>query len=347
MPKVLYGISPIGLGHATRSTVIVEGLRRGGAEVRVFSGGNAAGFLRETGLQVDDLVDDAVPEVRGLEMRNVALWYLRSWLAQRRNVRRVSRLIGSYKPDLVVCDEEFSGMAAAEAAGLRRVFIADELELGFARGWLAGKLEARVARWYAGLLGSVDLLIVPEAGEDGGNRRFVGPIVRKATEPCAALKERHGIPGGRSVLFSMSGSGIGGEVGVRLLGALEEERLRDVTLVVSGNRGQKFVGPRVLDLGPVPDNQNLVTCSDLVVSTAGKSTMDEAAAAGVPIVVIPIRHHAEQERNAAGLGFRYEDLDRLGELIAERIGDRSEPKEFTGGARATELILSLLGVPSL
>jgi UDP-N-acetylglucosamine--N-acetylmuramyl-(pentapeptide) pyrophosphoryl-undecaprenol N-acetylglucosamine transferase len=338
---VLYGVSPIGLGHATRSTVVVEELRRRGAEVRVFSGGKAAEFLRGEGERVDDVVDDAVPSVRGLEMDRVVLWYLRSWLAQRRNVRRAMALVDSFAPDVVVCDEEFSGMAAAEARRLRRVFIADELSLGFARGWLARKVEGRVERWYSDLLGSADLVVVPEEGEDEGNRRYVGPIVRGPTAPPGEARARHGIPPGRVVLLSMSGSGIGRELEARLLEALDHDGLRDVTLVVTGNRGEPFEGPRVIDLGVVSDNQDLVACADLVVSTAGKSTIDEAAAAGTPIVAVPIRHHAEQERNAEALGYGPDDLGRLRQLVLEKIGRRGAPRSFDGGRRAADAILGL------
>ncbi|MDE1858885.1 MAG: hypothetical protein KGI26_07455 [Thaumarchaeota archaeon] len=340
MPKILYGISPIGLGHATRSLVIMEELSRRGATVRAFSGGNAAGFLRSTGVAVDDVVDDAVPRVEGLEMSRVTQWYVRSWLAQRRNVERAGRLIDEFRPDLVVCDEEFGGMVAAERAGLRRVFIADELDLGFARGWLASRVERRVAGWYAGLLDAADLVIVPESGPDSGNRKRVGPIVRRPTKSPAVARETHGLPQGRVVLLSMSGSGIGRELGVKLLAALDLEGLRDVTMVVAGNRGERFSGSRVLDLGVVAENQDLVACADLVVSTAGKSAIDEAAASGTPIVAIPIRHHAEQERNAADLGYRWDDMDRLGDLVLAKIGKRQEPVRFDGEARAASLILS-------
>jgi UDP-N-acetylglucosamine--N-acetylmuramyl-(pentapeptide) pyrophosphoryl-undecaprenol N-acetylglucosamine transferase len=72
--------------------------------------------------------------------------------------------------------------------------------------------------------------------------------------------------------------------------------------VVSGNRGKKKAGESIYDLGIVPDNQNLVAAADLVVSTAGKSTIDEAAEAGTPMIPVPIRNHSEQERNAAALG---------------------------------------------
>jgi UDP-N-acetylglucosamine--N-acetylmuramyl-(pentapeptide) pyrophosphoryl-undecaprenol N-acetylglucosamine transferase len=345
VPKVLYGISSIGLGHATRSMVIIEELSRRGAEVKAFSGGKAADYIRANGWEVEKVLVDAAPRVRALEMSHVTQWYVRAWLAQWRNVKRAEALLDSYSPDVVVCDEEFSGMAAAEKAGKKRVFISDELALGFARGWLASRIEARVARWYQRLQGSVELLLVPEKGVDQGNRRYVGPVVRQVTMTPSEVRKKYDIPEGRLVLFSMSGSGVGSELGRRLAEVMEGDDFGDVTFVVTGNRGAKFDG-KVRDLGVVPDNQNLVACADLVVSTAGKSTIDEAASAGTPLVVVPIRYHAEQVRNAAAIGFRYEDIERLPELVKERIGKRAPPVFYDGEKRAAGAILSLVSTSS-
>ena len=342
MPRILFGVSPIGLGHATRALVLKGELERRGAEVRAFSGGRAAEFIAASGTAVDDVVDDSGPTVVDGEMRWASLWYLRSWRAHRRNVGRVERLFDSFPHDLVVCDEEFSGIAVAERRGERRVFISDELELGFARSWLARRIEHRVERWYRHLQDSVDLLVLPEEGEDSGNRRFVGPMVRPPTLSCGDARKKYGIPEGRMVLFSTSGSGVGRELAARLAASLAGAE-PGLWLVVTGNRGDRLSGERVHDLGVVEDNQNLVACADVVVSTAGKSTIDEASAAGTPIVVIPIRHHAEQERNAAALGYTSADSRRLPELVRSKLGTRGEPRRHAGEKKAADAILSLLG----
>ncbi|MDG6912880.1 MAG: UDP-glucuronosyltransferase [Nitrososphaerota archaeon] len=341
VPRILYGVSPIGLGHATRSLVVARELERRGAEVMMFSGGKAAEFLRGCGVAVEDFVEDAGPKVVGGEMKNAAAWYVRSWLAQRRNVPKALRLAGAFAPDVVVCDEEFSGTVAAGELGVSRVFIADELELGFARGRVARAIERRVERWYGGLLDAVDMLIVPEEGKDAGNRRYVGPIVRATTAGCLEVRRRHGLPEGRMVLVSLSGSGAGRELASRALDALGSVQGGRPSLVVTGNRGPKFHGEGVYDLGVVRDNQDLVACADLVVSTAGKSTIDEAAAAGTPIIVVPIRNHAEQERNAAAFGYSAGDSARLKELIPLKLSAREGARPCHGEVKAAELIMSL------
>jgi UDP-N-acetylglucosamine--N-acetylmuramyl-(pentapeptide) pyrophosphoryl-undecaprenol N-acetylglucosamine transferase len=318
-------------------------LERNGAEVRFFSGGNAAEFIRDRGFDVDDIVEDPVPHVSDGEMSRVALWYVRSWIANRRTLPRTRRLIDSYSPDLVVCDEEFSGIVVAGERRLKRAFIADELALGFARTWLSRKIEERVDRWYRGLQESVDVLIVPEPGESGGNRRFVGPIVRPTTKTPSEAKASYGLPAGGMVLFATSGSGLGRELAFRVRDAIADSGLAGVSLVVTGNRGPRIDGKGVYDLGVVADNQNLVAAADLVVSSAGKSTIDEAAASGTPIIVIPIRYHAEQERNAAALGYTSADVSRLPELVRGMFGRRQMPRRFDGEVEASREILSLGG----
>ena len=342
VPRILLGVSPIGLGHATRALVLAEELERNGAQVRLFSGGKAAEFIRDTGRHVDGIVDDPVPRVVNGEMSQVALWYLRSWRANRRTVPRTRRLAESFRPDIIVCDEEFSGITVAEERGLRGVFISDELELGFARTWVARKLEGRVEKWYRSLQKRVDLLIVPEPGRDSGNKIFVGPIVRPPTKSPEEVRRSYLLPEGKMVLFAMSGSGIGRNFAVRLRDAVGASGLSDTSVVVTGNRGRKITGKGVYDLGVVGDNQNLVAAADVVVSTAGKSTIDEAAAAGTPIIVVPIRYHAEQERNAAALGYSSEDAERFAELVREKLGRRETPRSFNGEVKASRAILALL-----
>ena len=341
MPRILFGVSPIGLGHATRALVLREELERRGAEVLMFSGGVAAEFIGERGVKVESIVGDPVPSFADGEMRLASLWYIRSWLANRRTIPKTERLFDSHPHDVVVCDEEFSGIMVAERRGEKRVFISDELELGFARSWVARKIEERVARWYRRLQSTVDLLVITEEGDDSGNRRFVGPFVRPPTMSPEETRRRYALPEGPLILVSLSGSGAGRELALRLA---EDLRGKGVGLpvVITGNRGTKIQGGGVSDLGVVPDNQNLVAAADVVVSTAGKSTIDEAAAAGTPIITIPIRHHAEQERNAASLGYSSDDARRLAALVEAYLGKRSQPRAFSGEKKAADAILSLL-----
>ena len=56
----------------------------------------------------------------------------------------------------------------------------------------------------------------------------------------------------------------------------------------------------------------IIFASDvLLISLAGKSTIDEANAYGTPAIFIPIKGHFEQEDNAKEQGFVFEDIKNL------------------------------------
>lgn len=342
MRKVLYGVSPIGLGHATRSLVVLDRLRGEGVDVKLFSGGKAADFFQAQGTHVERIVDEPGPRIVNGEMKASALWYVRSWLGLRRTVRKTEILFDSYRPDLVVGDEEFSGMVVAEKKGARRVLISDELMLGFGRTWLSRKIEERVDRWYKMLQASVDLLIVPEFGKDSGNAKYVGPVVRASTLSPEEARKKYGLPMGKMILFSMSGSGVGSYLLKPILEVIRSGAIPGAYLAISGNRGARVKESNVFDLGVVDENQNLISAADLVISTAGKSTIDEATSAGTPIITIPIKNHAEQERNAAALGYSYESLADLPALMKQKIGKREPPQDFRGGEIISRLLISML-----
>lgn len=342
MALLLYGVSPIGLGHAARAVAVGQQLVEAGVEVTFASGGPAVECLRNFGFKVEDVVTEPVPEVKDGEMKNAVSWYVKYWRGFRRSKRAMADVIARLHPDAVVCDEEFSGVSLALELGIPHALISDELELGFARTWPARAVERRVSDWYTELQRRVSLLVIPDSGNDGGNRRYVGPVVRRATKTRAQIIEEYGLPSNRRlILVALSGTGIGGY----LVDATERAlpSIPDSVLVVMGNRGRKAVGEEIFDVGVVDDGQNLVAAADVVVSTAGKSTIDEAASFGTPLVAIPIRNHGEQMRNASALGFSADDVARLTELIASRIGKRQERRDFDGAQKTALLIRSLLG----
>jgi UDP-N-acetylglucosamine--N-acetylmuramyl-(pentapeptide) pyrophosphoryl-undecaprenol N-acetylglucosamine transferase len=335
LARVLYGVSPIGLGHASRAVAVGRLLAKEGVEVKFATGGAAVSLLRGSGLDAVDVVRAPTPTVKRGAMVRASLWYAKYWWQYRGTQARMRALLDELHPAAVVGDEEFAGLTAAVERGIPNTMISDELELGFARSALGKVIESRVVRWYKDLQGRVGEVLVPDLGTDSGNVRYVGPIVRAQTKPPDAVRSELGVPSStRILLFSMSGSGLGNFLLERTLAAFREVG-GDTVLVLSGRRGPSIDGRGVLDLGMQVENQNLVAAADAVVSTAGKSTIDEAAAFGTPIIAIPIRNHSEQESNALALGYGPEDADRLTELISRELARGRRERTDTRGAELT------------
>ncbi len=313
-----------------------------GLEPVFATGGNAVRFLGSYGFKVRTMVTEPTPSERNGEMRYPALWYLRYWLGYRSTKSRMESLISELKPALIVGDEEFSCVSTAIERGISHVMISDELELGFARRWLSRYVERKVAEWYADLQRRASSILVPEFGEDRGNVHFVTPVVRKVTRTREQVRTVLGIGSDRRmILLSASGSGIGDFLLNRVIQAIEKLNLPGVVLVVTGlPEGPSATGVRYRGLER--DNQDFVAAADLVISTAGKSTIDEALSFGSPIVAIPIKNHSEQERNAAALGFRSEDLNRLCQLIPSCLGRRTDPRSYHGASSIAAYLQGLL-----
>ncbi|MGA2200103.1 MAG: glycosyltransferase [Nitrososphaerales archaeon] len=342
MSEILYGVSPIGLGHASRSAAVGLKLRGMGLEPVFATGGNAAKFLGSYGFRVHDIVRAPTPSEKDGEMRYPALWYVRYWSGYRSTKRRMEALVNQLRPALIVGDEEFSSVSIAMEKGMSQVMISDELELGFARSWFSHYVEKKAAAWYTDLQNRVSSILVPNFGEDHGNVHFVSPVVRAITRSREQLLASLGVGlGDRMILLSASGSGIGGFLLDRVAQAVRSQNLPGVSLVVTGLSG----GPTregIRYLGLERDNQDLVAAADLVISTAGKSTIDEAVSSGSPIIAIPIRHHSEQERNAAALGFSSGDVERLDQLIPRYLGRRTEPRRYHGADSIVAYLKGLL-----
>jgi UDP-N-acetylglucosamine--N-acetylmuramyl-(pentapeptide) pyrophosphoryl-undecaprenol N-acetylglucosamine transferase len=91
-------------------------------------------------------------------------------------------------------------------------------------------------------------------------------------------------------------------------------------------------------LGFVNNLYEVIFAEDLIVSLAGKSTIDEARHYGTPAIFVPIKGHFEQEDNARELGFTHEDVHHLAELMQEKINEKRNPQPFDGAKKAAEKI---------
>lgn len=341
MARIAYSVSSIGLGHATRAVAVSSELARRGHNVTFISSGLAADLIESYGFRVIRAVSHPNPWVVTGRMILPSVWYIRYWYNYKRAKKAVRKLLSFMKPDVVVCDEEFASLVVAKEIGLRAAAITDELYLGFARNRLSAILERKIQRWYSSVLEIADMLIIPEKGISNDRIFYVGKIVRQVSGSREEIRLKYGLPSGSTIiLFTMSGSQLGMFLLKKTVDEVKKLGLENVVLAVSGSKSRiKHKG--VIDLGIVRDNHELVYASDLVVSTAGKSTIDEALVFGTPLIAVPIAGHYEQERNAEELGFRAKDIERLGELIRINIGMKKKPENTEGSLRAAILIEKL------
>ena len=220
--------------------------------------------------------------------------------------------------------------------------IVNTLRHDFAQDPASRLLEGYGNRWFSSLARQVDLILAFDDAPPWPNVRRIAPVVRPFSASREKLREDLFLRK-KTILVTAGGTAIGEYL---LRAAIEAFRGLDrdevSMVVVSGPRLKVAPEPGVYTFGFLPNLQDYVLAADLVITTGGKSTVNEALAAGTPIIAIPPKGHVEAERNAAALGYRHEDLARLRELIVEKLAVGRLPPRPTGNEEAVRILLEFL-----
>jgi len=338
MVDVTFFCSPIGLGHATRDLAISQHLDN--VSLKFFTGSTAVKLFADWGLDVEDVYKLPQFEVHSGQLQNPLKW-LWKYYKYYKECKEISRkILEKQKPRLVVSDEDFASLVVGQKKEIPTVLITDILETRFTKGF-GSFIEKKMNKSLKGIINKCNCVILPETGHDEGNLRRVGPIVRKTQFSRVALREKFSFDK-KTIVISVGGTDAGRfliEKTVEVIPKLNE----DVDFVIiSGPFLKGNYGDHIRDLGFVNNLHEIIYASDLVISLAGKSTIDEAKAYGTPGIFIPIKGHFEQEDNAKKDGYAYNDIFRLKDLIKEKLSEKRNPVNADGAERAFKIIQSLL-----
>lgn len=336
MTDVAFFASPIGLGHVARDAAIAD--RFENTAVRFVTGGSAAKFLAMHGLDVSDMYKPPGFDVRDGVLHGRLGWLWRYYKYYKECRRAASKAIKEMNPSMVVSDEDFASLSVAQESSIPSVLITDILETRFTSR-IGGFVEKKMNRAMQKIIERCNTVIIPECGDDEGNIKRVGPITRQTKFSREQLRDRFKFYK-KTVLVSVGGTDAGRfliEKALQIVPDLGSDV--EVVLVPGPSIPDRFT--KVRNLGFVDNLHELVFASDVVVSLAGRSTMDEAAAYGTPGIFIPIKNHFEQEDNARRAGFSHKDIDKLADLVREKL-EQKRSLAISDGAQKTAEILRLL-----
>ncbi len=335
---ITFFTSPIGLGHATRDIAIAEELK---TDILFVSGEGASILLARKGFTTLDVYKPEKFFVESGQLQHAFKWLLRYYLYYKK-CKTIAKEILENRNGLIISDEDFASIAVAKRMDQRRVLITDITESHFTTG-LESIVEKKMNQSMHNIMQTCDYVIIPEAGDDRDNIRYVGPVVRRASADRNTLRKRYGFEK-NTILVSGGGTDAGRylvqkaiEVHRRIQSKLDSE-----LIIVSGPSLKVPDSQEYRSLGFIDNMHDLVYAADLVISLAGRSTIDESMAYGTPGIFIPIKNHFEQEQNAARFGFKYGDIFRLEHLIKEKIGCRSNAVDVKGAARVAKIISMLM-----
>ncbi|MDE1766367.1 MAG: UDP-glucuronosyltransferase [Thaumarchaeota archaeon] len=337
MKDLVFFTSPIGLGHATRDVAIAHHLE--GISKKFVSGAGAFRLLAEYGLDADNLYSPPPFRVENGKLQKPLRWLFR-YLSYYNECKKISaKVIDKERPSLVVSDEDFASLVTAQEQRIRTVVVTDILQSRFASG-LGSIIEKRMSRGMKNIIEKCDLVVIPENGQSSGKTARVGPIVRDVAESRDQLRKKYSFDR-KTVVVSIGGTDIGRFLIEKTVEVFKKSEI-DADLVIVSGPTLKMEQAPYRNLGFVQNLHEMIFAADLVISLAGKSTIDESRHFGTPGIFIPIKGHFEQEENARDEGYSFEDIFRLEKLVLEKIDEKRDPRPFDGARIAAEMIKKLL-----
>jgi len=329
--------SPIGLGHVTRDIAIVNNFEN--ISTNFVTGSGAAKILKKLNYNVQDVYNPPSFIIENGSLKNPAKW-LWNYYQYYRDCKNISdKILHKDKPNLVISDEDFASLIMAQKMKIPTVLVTDILETHFTKG-ITSFIEKKMNKSMQDIIKKCDMVIIPEIGNDQDNIKRVGPIVRETNNTREELRKKFSFEK-KTVIISIGGTDAGLfliEKAIKNISKINQDI--DVVLVSGPAISKKF--DNVKNLGFVDNLHELIFAADLLISLAGKSTIDEANAYGTPAIFIPIKGHFEQEDNAKEEGFEFKDINRLEELILEKLEAKRNQVNTNGAKVAAEIIQKLM-----
>ena len=329
--------SPIGLGHVTRDIAIVNNFQN--ITTNFVSGSGAAKILENLDFNIHDRYTPPSFVIKNGSLQNPAKWVWNYYQYYKDCKNIAKEIIQKDEPNLVISDEDFASISIAQEKNIPTVLITDVLETRFTNG-IASLIEKKMNKSMQKMIEKCDIVIIPENGNNYDNIKYVGPIVRQTNFSRDELRQKFSFKD-KTIVISIGGTNAGEFLIEKAIEAILKINQGFEIVLVSGPAvNKKFENVR--DLGFVDNLHEIIFAADLIISLAGKSTIDEAKVYGTPSIFIPIKDHFEQEDNAREEGFDYEDIERLDELILEKIGQKRNQIISNGSIEASKIIKNLM-----
>ena len=342
---MFFFISPIGLGHVARDVAIIDHLKsKNDNKVSFVTGSAAFTFLTSYGLKAFNLYEPPKFEIESGKLNHSFTWLIKYLLYYKKCKEIAKKIIGTNIEELIVSDEDFASISIAEEKNLRRILITDIINTSFTKG-ITSIIEKKMNKRLCQIIKKCDCVIIPDYGCDTENFRYVGPIVREILERRETLRKRFNFTK-KTIVVSVGGTDAGKYLIEKVIDSFRRLKAKlDIDLiVVTGPSLQISPAEDFRLFGYVPNLNEYIYASDLIISLAGRSTMDESIVYNIPGIFIPLKNHYEQEEGAKRLGFEYKDILRLDKLIEEKLNSNSTRKNTAsnGAKKAADIISSFI-----
>ncbi len=324
--RVLILTSCVGGGHVFRDLAIARELACNlppDHEIVFASGGAAYEMLAAEGVHVEEIA--GMPFPAHLGTAGFFRLYLAVLWSELKQLFDLRRLVAKYRPKLVILDEYFFLTDYCRAKGIPVVFMSDFAgvpQLPFFRNpvraslekffdwWLAKWLPRRTNEWI--FIGDPRHIPTQQWRDRARERgiRIVEPITKlQYTKAPArdAARNKLGFADDEKVVTIAVGCTDAGrylleaanDVSARLRERFPTLRMELVCgMSIDPTELARRAGPGVHVRGYVRNFEELLAASDAAVVQCGLTTATECLMIGVPMIVVPLANHWEQQNTA-------------------------------------------------
>jgi uncharacterized protein (TIGR00661 family) len=318
--RVLYGVNGEGMGHATRSQVVIDSLLTREHDVRVVASGAAFAYLKDRLPRVDEIMGPSFAMEDG-EIRRWATVLQNLTLGPKElpeTVRNWLSTVDEWQPEVVITDFEplagvYARLSRTPLVCVDNIHMIDRCKhdkeiIGGEQGDFA--IARAVTRGMVPTAGDYLVLTFFDAPICRGRTTLISPIVRPEIEAAGAEDGDH------LVVYSSGDP--------QLLEALQSSGMRCLVYGMRGGPEEDTVDGN-LEFRP-RSNEGFVhdlRTARAVVAGGGFSLLSEAVYLGKPTLAVPLHGQFEQLMNA-----RYLERERFG-MCATQVTPELLSK-FTG-----------------
>lgn len=315
--KVLMMPCGIGIGHVSRCIALAEKLKEKGAEVVFASYGSGYEMLVKSGNY--DVVK--LPDIKfygnggELDIKYTAKKSIDAPFIFLKSIYYESKIIKSFKPDIVVADSHYSVPITCKVLGIPCIMVTNELTLDFAELYPEDKtieyLENGLKRFITDVSNQCNAILIPDI-EDSIHVppklkeivTFTGPFLKKSPdklEDKIKIREKYGFnENDKIVLVTVGGSDFGKRLLKLIYDAAESIDCDKIIMVTGPQINSDFIPDtdKIIKKKFLENIMEWMKLSDIVISLAGHTTTMELASLGIPNILVPIDNHPEQAKNA-------------------------------------------------
>ncbi len=289
MAKILYGLCGEGLGHASRSKILINHLKNK-HDIRIVAGGKAFSYMSK---EFDDVYEIESPHFvyKGNEVKlflTILRMVFQTFIKSPSSFLKVRRIIKEFKPDILITDAEPISFSASFFSSIKRVSIDNPQALLYRRykikfgeyfAWFALFIVVKLS-----VFGADKYLIYDFSDEQIDNPKvmFLKPLIQEGI-----LKQKPTY-GNHVFVYQTS---ISTEFITEVLKKIDE------TFIIYGFNKDMVDENLIFKRFNEDDFYHDIASAKAVVANGGFTVLSEALYLKKPIFSLPIGHQFEQVIN--------------------------------------------------